>query len=170
MLVDELAFSDNTHAAMSGAPVSVDVSADTDETERDRSQWGTPITVSVPPKSGKEYKFYLVEGGTMEYSWAADKGDLFFDFHGEPTGGKKGYSESFKKAILSKFDGTFTAPFSGTIGWYWKNNTSSTIVVTLKAKGSYIVMDGRSKPELDELISREKKRQMKARGTDLHSD
>ena len=43
-------------------------------------------------------------------------------------------------------------------------------MVTLKAKGSYIVMDERSKPELDELISREKKRQMKARGTDLHSD
>ena len=129
------------------------------EEEPDRSQWGVPKVFSIPQKSDIEYKFYLVKGATMEYSWKTDKGDLFFDFHGEPTGGKAGYFESFKKGTSNKFEGSLTAPFSGTIGWYWQNSTSGPVVVTLRAKGSYIVMDNKSKQELDELIRREEIRQ-----------
>jgi len=123
--------------------------------EPDRSQWGVPKAISIPAKSDTEYKFYLVKGATMEYSWKTNKGDLFFDFHGEPTGGKAGYFESFKKGTSDKIEGSFTAPFSGTIGWYWQNSTPRPVVVTLRAKGSYIVMDKKSKQELDELIRQE---------------
>ena len=126
--------------------------------EPDRSQWGMPKTIAIPAKSDTEYKFYLVNGATMEYSWETDKGDLFFDFHGEPTGGKAGYFESFEKGTSHKYAGPFTAPFSGTIGWYWQNSSSHPVVVTLRAKGSYIVMDKKSKQELNELIRQEKVR------------
>jgi len=82
-----------------------------------------------------EHKFRVTKGAEMEYSWHADTGSLFFDLHGEPAGGKAGYFESFEKGTMEKADGTITAPFTGTIGWYWKNNGSDNVVVTVKARG-----------------------------------
>jgi hypothetical protein len=100
-----------------------------------QSEWCEPIEVTVPPGSGIEYKLRVTEGAQMEYSWNTDTGSLFFDFHGEPTAGKAGYFESFKKGTSQKSEGVITAPFTGSIGWYWKNNSSDSVVVTVKAKG-----------------------------------
>ena len=131
-----------------------------------RSQWGAPITISIPANSDTEYKFYLVKGATMQYSWKAEKGYLFFDFHGEPTGGKAGYFESFKTGTSDKIEDSFSAPFSGTIGWYWQNSTPHPVVVTLRTNGSYIVMEKKSKQELAELINQEEIRQKEILGED----
>jgi hypothetical protein len=110
----------------------------TDGTTDKNSEWSAPIKITVPPGQGLEYKYLLAKDAVMQYSWATDTGDsLFFDFHGEPTGGKAGYFKSFEKGTANKSEGSFTAPFAGTIGWYWKNKTSGTVIVTLKAKGNY---------------------------------
>jgi hypothetical protein len=103
--------------------------------EPDSAQWGEPITISIPAKSDTRYKFYLIEGATMHYSWKADMGELLFDFHGEPTGAKAGYFESFVKETSDQFEGSVTAPFAGTIGWYWKNDTPRAVVIALRVNG-----------------------------------
>ncbi len=36
--------------------------------------------------------------------------------------------------------GSFTAPFDGSHGWYWKNNTDDDIAVLLKVKGQFEVI------------------------------
>jgi hypothetical protein len=98
-------------------------------------EWCKPIEITIPAGKGLEHKFQVVKGQKMEYAWAADTGKLYFDFHGEPAGGKDGYFESFKKDTSQVSEGAIVPPFSGTIGWYWKNNGADDIVVTVRVRG-----------------------------------
>jgi len=110
-------------------------------TTQGSAEWSAPIKITIPAGKGVEYKYLLAKEAVMQYSWATDTGDdVFFDFHGEPTGGKAGYFKSFEKGTASKEEGSLTAPFAGTIGWYWKNTTSGPVIVTLKAKGNYSLL------------------------------
>jgi hypothetical protein len=98
-------------------------------------EWCKPIEITIPPGKGLEHKFHVIEGQKMEYTWASDGGRLYFDFHGEPAGGKDGYFESFKKDTSRVSEGSIVPPFTGTIGWYWKNKGVDDIVVTVRARG-----------------------------------
>ena len=99
------------------------------------SEWCDPIVIEIPRAIGLEHKFHVTKGREMEYTWSTDGGSLFFDFHGEPTGGKDGYFESFEKGTTQASEGSIIPPFSGTLGWYWKNKGTETVVVTVRAKG-----------------------------------
>ncbi len=101
------------------------------------SEWKDTISVTIPARGDKEYKLYVEQGQTIEYLWRTDGSALFFDFHGEPDGDTSGYFESFGKSTESESRGSLAAPFSGTHGWYWKNDTSSDVVIVLKVNGSY---------------------------------
>lgn len=96
--------------------------------------------VDVPAGKGVEYKFRLRSGQKMTYSWAADDGALFYDFHGEPQGGAANEFESFAAGRTSTAKGTFTAPFEGTHGWYWKNSSRRPVQVTLETSGAYEIV------------------------------
>ena len=106
-------------------------------------KWSEPIAISLPARSDTEFKIIAEKGAAIEYSWETDKGKLFFDFHGEPKNDKTGYFESYKKDTLGKDKGSFKAPFEGTHGWYWKNNNPHSVVISLKLKGSYSLIDKR---------------------------
>jgi len=105
--------------------------------------------VEVPAGKGLEYKFSLRAGDKLKYEWSVQAGGtalaiappaLFYDFHGEPEGAKKGVFESFCVSTADKARGTFTAPFAGTHGWYWKNESEGPLQVTLVTSGSYEVL------------------------------
>lgn len=102
-----------------------------------QSDWKDIITVMIPARGDKEYKLHLDKDATLEYSWETDGAELFYDFHGEPKGDTSGYFKSFKKNTSNQESGSLTTVFAGTHGWYWKNNTQSPVVITLKAKGEY---------------------------------
>jgi hypothetical protein len=103
-------------------------------------QWQDSVKIVVPAGEGLEYKFHLVEGAMLEYSWATDGAKLYFDFHGEPKGDKTGYFKSFKESTDNQSSGTLTAPFEGPHGWYWENKTQSPVTVILNTKGSYRIL------------------------------
>lgn len=105
------------------------------------SQWQDTLVVTIPARGDKEYKLYLVEGASLEYAWQTGGTKLFFDFHGEPAGDTTGYFKSFKKGTTHRASGTLTTSFTGTHGWYWKNNSASAVVITLRAKGKYQRLD-----------------------------
>lgn len=109
------------------------------------TQWKDSIDITIPARGDKEYKLFLAEGATLEYSWQTDGEELFFDFHGEPAGDKIGYFESFNKGTESQSSGVLTSSFEGTHGWYWKNNTRSSVIITLKVKGEYQRVDLKDK-------------------------
>ncbi len=109
--------------------------------KRQQTQREDSISITIPARGDKEYKFHLVEGAMLEYAWQTDGAALFFDFHGEPAGDTSGYFKSFEKSTDSQSSGSLTASFAGTHGWYWKNNTSSPVNIVLKAKGDYQRLD-----------------------------
>lgn len=97
-------------------------------------------TITVQPGAGLEYKFHLLSGDAMKFNWGTSGGELFFDFHGEPKGDKTGFFESYAVSTSKAVRGTFTAPFTGSHGWYWKNKGHNPVVITLKTGGSYEVI------------------------------
>jgi len=114
-----------------------------------QSDWKNTITVTIPARGDKEYKLHVDKGARFEYSWKTDGAELFYDFHGEPKGDTSGYFKSFKKGTSSQDIGSLTTTFAGTHGWYWKNNTQSPVVITLKTKGEY------QRPDLDKVMQQE---------------
>jgi hypothetical protein len=100
------------------------------------------VEIEVLAGKSLEYKFSLQAGDKLKYSWKVEPSGpaLFFDFHGEPKGGKKGFFESYAVSTAKKARGTLTAPFDGIHGWYWKNKSEGPTKVTLATSGSYEVL------------------------------
>jgi hypothetical protein len=98
------------------------------------------IEVTVPAGRGIEYKFYMAQYEKLTYEWLTDGDALYFDLHGEPEGDTSGYFESYVIATASEMKGSFTAPFAGSHGWYWKNTSDAPINVQLMVKGQFKVI------------------------------
>jgi len=103
--------------------------------------WKDTITITIPARDDKEYKFQFLKSASFDYAWKTDKEALFFDFHGEPKGAESGYFESFEKNTLSQSSGSLTTTFEGTHGWYWKNTNPFPVVITLQMRGEYQRLD-----------------------------
>lgn len=99
------------------------------------------ISITIPAKGEKEYKLQLAKGASFEHTWKTDKGELFFDFHGEPKGDTTGYFKTFEKGTKSSAGSSLTTEFAGTHGWYWRNSHAFPIVVTLNVSGEYKRLD-----------------------------
>jgi hypothetical protein len=95
------------------------------------------VTIEIPIRKGLEYKLLMEKYAHLEYEWSTDGEELYFDFHGEPKGDTTGYFESFAITTSSNMKGSLTAPFAGSHGWYWKNETDAPVIVTLSIKGNY---------------------------------
>lgn len=98
------------------------------------------IKVIVPAEKGIEYKFKSLKYGSTKYEWSIDKGIVYIDFHGEVKQAnppKNVFYESYTLAYSNNMAGTFTAPFEGKHGWYFRNETNEDIVVTLRLDGQY---------------------------------
>jgi hypothetical protein len=98
------------------------------------------IDVVVPAGKGIEYKFQMNQHEKMTYEWLTDGEPLFFDLHGEPEGDTTGYYESYAIATLSGMKGSFTSPFTGSHGWYWKNTSDKPVAIKLTVAGHYTVI------------------------------
>ena len=97
------------------------------------------ITITIPAGKGLEYKLNMAKHAHLEYEWKTEGTALYFDFHGEPAGDTTGYYESFSITTSNNMKGSLTAPFNGSHGWYWKNNSSSDVDVSLITKGYYTI-------------------------------
>ncbi len=101
------------------------------------------VEITVPAKSGLEYKFHMQKDAVFVFDWRTDGKALFFDFHGEPQGDTTGYFKSYEETTKSNSAGTQIIPFTGSHGWYWKNESSSSITLVLNTKGEYQVLGRR---------------------------
>jgi hypothetical protein len=103
-------------------------------------QWQDSVEIIVPPKRGVEYKFHILKGEILDYSWSTTNGEkLYFDFHGEPAGAKDDYFESFEERTENEGKGPFEIPFDGVHGWYWKNTSEVPVTVVLNTSGEYTI-------------------------------
>jgi len=145
VFIDDLAFSKDSHSDAHLIMVSAKLndaghSDETSSKSPENDPWKDSITLSIPSGKSIEYKFHVVKGALLKYSWKTSGGKLYFDFHGEPKGDTTGSFESFEKSTESKSSGSFTAPFEGSHGWYWKNKGLETVKLTLKTQGTYKIL------------------------------
>lgn len=97
------------------------------------------ISLMVPAGRGIEYKLAMNQFGKVTYEWKSNGSSLYVDLHGEPKGDTTGYFESYTIATVDEMKGSFTAPFKGSHGWYWKNKTEKNIQVELIFSGDYVI-------------------------------
>ena len=122
------------HNKSEGAGTAITVTANFSELAQD------VIEVVVPVGKGIEYKFHMQQHKKMNYEWLTDGEPLYFDLHGEPEGDTTGYFESYAIATLSEMKGSFTSPFTGSHGWYWKNTSDKPVAIQLMVEGQYTVI------------------------------
>jgi hypothetical protein len=102
----------------------------------------TDTTLVLSANSAMEFKFRIKEGKSISYNWKSST-PIIYDFHGDPApelGYEKGYFESFGKGKSSGETGQQMMPYDGSHGWYWKNEGSSDVEITLSTSGEYIVL------------------------------
>lgn len=128
-----LANIDDVNTAMPPASASTDKLQEPSAGEL--QEHNTSITVAVG--EGLEYKFNILKGDAVRYAWKTEGEVLFFDFHGEPKGDTTGFFESYAVSTANRVRGTFTAPFDGSHGWYWKNKGNTPAIVHLQVEGNF---------------------------------
>ncbi len=100
--------------------------------------WQDVVTITVPPGKGLEYKFQMLKGKVLEYTWDTGGAKLDYDFHGDKENeeGEQSYEEKSSHTA----SGSMAVPFDGKHGWWWKNNGLEPVVITLKTKGDYKII------------------------------
>jgi len=116
-------------------PAEVDVTATLSQSELPLRL--DEMSLVLPPGKGAEIKASMEKGGRFIYSWASDGGMVAFDMHGESRNAKGDEFTSFSKAMQNSDQGTFTAPFAGTHGWYWENGGKVPVTIRIKVSGFY---------------------------------
>jgi len=98
-------------------------------------------TVRITLQEGEEveYKALLATGEPMFFSWSIADGDIYYDFHGEPTEGAfpEDYFLSYGEGEAGGQTGSFVAPFAGHHGWYWLNYNEGPVTIELTLEGYY---------------------------------
>jgi len=99
------------------------------------------IKITVPAKKGIEYKFKAKKYASIKYEWfTTNKEIVYLDFHGEvkqDNPPKDVFYESYTLAYSNNMTGTFTAPFNGKHGWYFRNEYDEDIQLFIVLKGEY---------------------------------
>jgi hypothetical protein len=104
------------------------------------SEQSDSFEIIVPAKRGIEFKFSMEQFTKMQYEWETDGEALYFDLHGEPKGNSTDYFESYVIATLDQMQGSYTVPFAGSHGWYWRNDSNKAVIVKLKVSGQYNII------------------------------
>ncbi|VAW15345.1 hypothetical protein MNBD_BACTEROID03-837 [hydrothermal vent metagenome] len=103
------------------------------------------IEVIVDAEKGIEYKFRALKYGSVKYDWnTSDNAIVYIDFHGEvyqKNPPEEVFYESYTLAFSNNMAGTFTAPFEGKHGWYFRNKNEKDVTVTLHLQGQYELLE-----------------------------
>ena len=106
--------------------------------KRDQAFQTRTFTLTLAPGQGTEVKAIMEAGERFVFSWQAEGGLVNFDMHGEPPNAAKDEFTSYWFARNQPgASGSFTAPFKGTHGWYWRNRNDKPVKVTVSLSGFF---------------------------------
>lgn len=93
------------------------------------------MTITLQPGEGAEVKAQIRKGEHFVFSWSANA-PVKADMHGEPfNANEKEFTTYWKVPQQSGAQGTFTAPFDGIHGWFWRNKGDKPVTITVKVDG-----------------------------------
>lgn len=96
------------------------------------------ITLTLGQGQGMEVKLEMKKGYVVQYHWAVTGGAVTHDTHGDPYINKHIYVTYTQADNVRSDSGSIEAVYSGFHGWYWKNNGTKLVTITLKTKGEYL--------------------------------
>lgn len=124
-----------TEAVVPAAPAGTPVKDSIAKTAALRSD---EMTVTLAPHSGTEVKAHMQAGDSFVFRWETRGGPVKVDMHGErPNAADGEFTSYWKEKELGSAQGSFTAPFEGTHGWYWRNKGETPVTVTVRTTGFY---------------------------------
>ncbi|WP_374679707.1 hypothetical protein [Hydrocarboniphaga effusa] len=95
------------------------------------------MSLTLQPNEGAEIKAAMKGGDGFVFAWTAS-GPVNFDMHGEAFNAKADeFTSYWKDRGQSSGNGSFTAPFDGNHGWYWRNRGTEPVIVTVKVSGYF---------------------------------
>ena len=94
------------------------------------------ISVTLNPDQGTEVKVKMIKGETLTYKWSTDGGRANFDVHADSKKLKINY-HNYEKGSQKIKEGSITAAFDGSHGWFWRNRTSKTLTIVLEVSGEF---------------------------------
>jgi hypothetical protein len=96
------------------------------------------MTIALAPHSGAEVKAHMKTGDSFVFRWESQGGPVKADMHGERVNAPEGeFTSYWVEKQLTAGQGSFTAPFEGIHGWYWRNKGDTPVTVTVKTTGFY---------------------------------
>lgn len=96
------------------------------------------VTVTLEPGQETEIKTVLSEAQVILYTWKAEGGEVYTDFHGhEPNTGTNDFVRYEEQQSGTGGNGSLVAPFTGEHGWFWLNISETPVTITLTFSGYY---------------------------------
>jgi hypothetical protein len=93
------------------------------------------VSVTLEPGQQTEIKAILEAAQVIVYSWQAEGGEVYTDFHGhEPTAGDA-FVRYEEQQSGHEGHGSLVAPFAGEHGWYWLNISEKPVTIKLTFTG-----------------------------------
>jgi hypothetical protein len=125
-LVSEARFDDMPSAeAASNLPITVANRSDRKE-------------ITLAPGEAAEIKLSARKGVNITYSWSVSGGAVNYDAHGDPLVKRRGFYHGYGKGKASIGQkGAMVTAFDGTHGWFWRNRSERSVIITLQTSGAY---------------------------------
>lgn len=95
------------------------------------------ITVTLKPDEQTEIKAIMDAAQVILYSWKAEGGEVYTDFHGHEPSAGDAFVRYEEQQSGTHGDGSLVAPFSGEHGWYWLSLSDQPVTITLKVSGYF---------------------------------
>ncbi len=95
------------------------------------------VVVNLGPFQETEVKTVLDEAQVILYSWKAEGGDVYVDFHGHEPGSGTDFVRYEEQQETTSGNGSLVAPFAGEHGWFWLNLADAPVTITLEISGYY---------------------------------
>lgn len=96
------------------------------------------VSVTLQPGQQTEIKALLKTAQVVTFSWQAEGGVLYTDFHGHEPGTDNDFWVRYEEQQGgTEGGGSLVAPFDGEHGWYWLNISEQPVTVKLSLTGYY---------------------------------
>ena len=122
-------------AAAAETPAAAAAPIDTQVVRRDTPFKTGEMSLTLQANQGAEIKARMAAGDSFVFSWTSSGGAVNFDMHGEKPNAGDEFTSYWKDRAQTSGHGSFTAPFAGSHGWYWKNKGTEPVTITVKVAG-----------------------------------
>jgi hypothetical protein len=92
-------------------------------------------TIKLEPGQQTEVKAVLDAAQVIVYSWKAEGGQVYTDFHGHEPNAGEAFVRYEEQQSGTEGNGSLVAPFPGEHGWFWLNISEQPVTISLTFTG-----------------------------------